>query len=441
MKSLFIISKKEVKDTKQINRPIIKKKFISKKIMTNNNLVKATVIILTIKNKYLSLYEPIMPKSFISHRFYLILSELFEKYKNKTLDFIKISKIAPHSPLPYNYENQINEKKNKNSDLINETINLIEEDTDDLININSKLSDSDSSKEKFLNNKRKNEVKIKEKKKVFNLEKIYKKKKKIYFEKKKYQNAGRKKKNSGECGVHNKYSNDNIMRKLKNKVIESARKLISKKIKDESNYHFDELHKIGGVFSQELNIKFNFWFHLQKFKDIFQFKCSSKYSKNATNSNKLLIKAIYSDEYIKQFPLTIKLLDMKFCQFYHEIFLENNPDWINIFQIPKNENFYDIYFLFSNIRSSPDYDSQSDEVYIQKIERLAGQFEKFFLLKNPRKFIQKKKSEITEKNEEIKKILEYLENVDKNDELKIKFLEEVVKYKQDLVSFLNKNKK
>ena len=437
MKSLFIISKKEEKEKKKINAPINKKKFISTKI-PNNNLVKSTVIILTIKNKYLSLFTPIMPKSFLSQYYFLMFSELNEKYKDKTLDFIKISKIAPHSPVPYS--NEISEKKNKSIDIINETINLIEEDTDDLININSKLSDSDYSKEKiFLNNKRKNEINNKEKKKVFNMQKIHEKTKKIFFEKKKFNNAGRKKKNSGEYGAHNKFSNDNIMRKLKNKVIESARKLISKTIKDESNSRYDELHKIGGVFSQELNIKFNFWFHLQKFKDIFQFKCSSKYSRDPDNANKLLINNIYSKENINKFPLTIKLLEMKFCQYYHEIFLEKNPIWINVFKIKKNENYYDITYFFNSIRTSPEYNLHDDEIYIQKITRLADDYEKFFLLKNPRKFIQRKSPEINEKNEEIKKILDYLEQIDGNsDELKIKFLDEVSKYKNDILLYSKK---
>ena len=426
MKSLFIISKKEVKDSNPINRPIFKKKFISRKIIQNNNLVKATVIILTIKNKYLSLYEPIMPKSFISYRYYLMFSELYERYKNKTLDYIKISKIAPKSPIPYNQNNyeKKNEKIEKNIE-INETINLIEEDTDDIININSKLSDSDFSKEKYL-----------KKKKVFNLEKIYDKNKKFFIGKKKMNNQGRKKKNSGEYGLHNKYSNDNIMRKLKNKVIESARKLISLKIREESDTKFDGLHKLGGAISQELNIKFNFWFHLQKFKDIFKFKCSSKYSRD--NSNKDLIDKIYSNKNINKFPMSKKLLEMNFCQFYHEIFLEKNPKWINIYKIQKNKNFYDINYFFNTIRISPDYISDNDELYIQKLERLANDYEKFFLLKNPRKFILKKSPEINKKNEEIKKILKYLEKIDKNDELRFKFLQEVCKYKQDLLIFLNK---
>ena len=96
-----------------------------------------------------------------------------------------------------------------------------------------------------------------------------------YKEEKIKKNPGRKKKNSGEIGIHNKFSKDNMMRKLKNKVIESARRLINKMIKIESGEEYKylgEMRKIQGVFCQELNIKFNFWFYVQKLKTIFQFQ-------------------------------------------------------------------------------------------------------------------------------------------------------------------------
>ena len=55
---------------------------------------------------------------------------------------------------------------------------------------------------------------------------------------------GRKKKNSGEIGTHNKFSKDNMMRKLKNKVMESARKLINKMIRKEAGERFKEFGEI-----------------------------------------------------------------------------------------------------------------------------------------------------------------------------------------------------
>ena len=448
MKSIFFVldtsAKKDFikKKEKKNSIPIVKKKIYFNTYNTYKSLVCSTVIILSIKNKYLSLYEPIRPKSLLGHNFFLILNSLKEKYGNKTLDIIELSKKAPQYPIPFNTKNL---EKNSEKNINTEIINIIEEDTDD-ININynnnlsiSKLSESNFSKNseiKFLNNKKQREkidIKNINKKKVFNLEKIFEKNKKS-------NTPGRKKKNSGEYGVHNKFSNDNIMRKLKNKVIESARKLISQKIKDESNLKFKyfELHKIGGAFSQELNIKFNFWFHLQKFKDIFQFKCSSKYSKEICDNNNILIKKIYSNENIKNFPLTVKLLEMSFCQYYHEIFLAENPNWIYIYQIPFNQNYYEISYFFNTIRSSVDYNSDDDELYIKKINQLAEDYEKFFLIKNPRKFMQKKICEINEKNEEIKKIIERLDKLDENNyNLKYQFLSNAVKYRPDLIDFVH----
>ena len=434
MKSLFFvmknIPKKAIEESKQIEEVPNKTYF---------NLVKSTVIILTIKNKYLSLYEPIMPKFFLTHHFCLILSEIKERYKNKPLDILNIAKKAPTSPIPYTKKNYFEQKIN----YINETVYEMNKNMKiDLKNFNNAFNINNNNK--LLNNKRfrddknnnnnNNEFIIKDKKKIFSLNKVY--------EKKKLTSVGRKKKNSGEYGPHNKYSNDNMMRKLKNKIIESARKLISIKLKEESHNEFKELHKIGGEFSQELNIKFNFWFYFQKFKDIFQFKCSTKYKNNFTVSNKATIEIIYSKDNINKFIITKQLLEMPFCQYYHEIFLEENKNWKFIYQVPTNENYFDINYFFEKIRNNDDYNYQDDELYIDKMKKLADDYELFYLRKNPRNFIKKEKGEITEKNMEIKNLIENLDNFDKNnEELKFQFLLSAVKYKPDLSKYiLNLNK-
>lgn len=437
MKSLFFvmknIPKKPIEETKQIDEPSIKTYF---------NLVKSTVVILTIKNRYLSLYEPIMPKFFLTHHFCLILSEIKERYKNKTLDYVNISKMAPNNPIPYIKKNYFSEKLNFINDTVYDLDKEIKINLPNNFESSSKLNGSSkNNNNKFLNNKRireddkeKYDHHFINKKNIFSLDKIY--------EKKKITNVGRKKKNSGEYGPHNKFSNDNMMRKLKNKVIESARKLISKKIKEESQSEFKEFHKIGGEFSQELNIKFNFWFYFQKLKDIFQYKCSPKYKNNFPISNKVLIETIFSEKNNNKFNISKKLLEMPFCQYYHEIFLGENKDWKFIYQIPANENFYDINFFIDSIRTNYDYNPQDDELYIDKIIKLADDYESFFLKKNPRNYSRKEKGEINEKTIEIKAIIENLDKFDKNnEELKFQFLLSAVKYKPDLTKFmLNLNK-
>ena len=211
---------------------------------------------------------------------------------------------------------------------------------------------------------------------------------------KKYKHPGRKKKNSGEVGIHNKFSKDNMMRKLKNKVIESARKLLNKKIKDESNNefrYFKEIRKIEGIYSQELNIKFNFWFYFQKLKEIFQFKMSSKYSKYDSHSNNLLIEKIYSKEKREKFPKSIQLFEMPFYKYYHDIFLGENKNWIKEFNIKEKENKFQLdYFVnSSNVSKENDFIFYKNTMF-----KLAYDYEKFFLDKNPRITFNKSSKQI-----------------------------------------------
>ena len=95
-----------------------------------------------------------------------------------------------------------------------------------------------------------------------------------------------------------------MMRKIKNKVIESMRLLINKVLKDEIknenikyNLLYKEFRKIQGSFSQELNVKYNYWFYQITIKDIFTLEISNKYSATEKNSNKEIIDYIMINEY------------------------------------------------------------------------------------------------------------------------------------------------
>ena len=206
---------------------------------------------------------------------------------------------------------------------------------------------------------------------------------------------GRKKKNSGEVGTHNKFSKDNMMRKLKNKVMESARKLINTMIKKEAGNElkfFKEIRKIEGIYSQELNIKFNFWFYFQELKNIFQFNMSQKYSKGDLDSNIRLIQKIYSIEKRQKFIKTRKLLDMKFHEYYHNIFLGENPNWLLYYEIKDNKYQLD-YFFNKNISDKDKEHDTEFYVYKKTLYNLACKYELFFLKKNPRLTGNKKKEE------------------------------------------------
>ena len=219
-------------------------------------------------------------------------------------------------------------------------------------------------------------------------------------------NKGRKLKNSDLKyeSKHTKYSSDNMMRKIKNKVIESSRLLSNKVIKEEfketqdNNFPYREFRKIQGAFSQELNIKYNFWFYQIKIKEIFCLEISNKYTAIKKSSNKELIDYIYSNKNNDKFIKTKKLLDMPFHQYYHDIFLGEDENWKTIYGIDDKYNIYEIKYLLKNLEEEEANDIKIDEKkYIEDINSLALNYEKFFLEKKPRNLDYKNK-----KNEFIK---------------------------------------
>ena len=365
------------------------------------NLEQTRNIELSIIDSRISLKEKINYSTFEKSEFFLKIKEIIKKYKNFPL--ININQIQNKSLNPKPFNDKVN-------------FNLIHQNLDyNLLPIPNK-NELINKKHSFLNRKRKapslKHKKILNKNKVFitsikekdeEKEKNSGKIKKIIFKLNNKckdlnikKHPGRKKKNSGEIGTHNKFSKDNKMRKLKNKILESSRKLINKMIKLEAGEDyksFGEMRKIKGIFCQELNIKFNFWFYAQSLKTIFQFKMSSRYSKGNLNSNHSLISKIYSHEFINKFPKTIKILELMFHQYYHNIFL-GEKNWTNEFNIPEEENKYQIDYFLNSIKLK-----EKEEKYNEKMQKLAKKYELFFLKKNQRKsyIIDEEKISITKK--------------------------------------------
>ena len=442
---------------------------------------------LNIINSKISIKETTLEKNIIFSQ----IEEIIKKYENHPL--ININKLTNKSLIPVPLFDEVNDFS-RNYPYISSKDNLIPNSVPNLIHqINSNYSFPELSiKEKennlynnnnltnyftnlsnitFLNQKRKTPFVIDDKKKYANFkykifittsnneksdeEKInseinsekneYPKKvifrmdKKFrnYKEERIKKNPGRKKKNSGEIGIHNKFSKDNMMRKLKNKVMESARRLINKMIKIESGEEYKylgEMRKIQGVFCQELNIKFNFWFYVQKLKTIFQFKMSTKYSKGDFDSNAQLISKIYSEKYKNKFPRTIKLLDMMFHQYLHEIFL-GEKNWTNEFEISEEDNQFGINYFLKNKLD----ENKNDLFYLEKMNKLAIKYELFFLNKNPRIYSNKNEEKISQIREIIKKISQQ-----DYEKYKYYFISKSVFYLPDIkssyVQYLNKYK-
>ena len=222
---------------------------------------------------------------------------------------------------------------------------------------------------------------------------------------------------------HTKFSSDNMMRKIKNKIIESSRLLVNKVLADEIKnlknlyqFPFTEFKKIKGSFSQELNIKFNLWFYQIKIKEIFSMEISTKYSSLEKASNKELIEYIFSKTNINYFPKSQVLLNMPFHQYYHDIFLGERKEWTNYFDIKPEENKFDINYLLKSLEDE-DKNNNLNKIYIEKINKLAQDYEAFFLYKKMRNVdLGNKKNDFIKSfmnNTFEKDYLEYLEQVKK----------------------------
>ena len=74
---------------------------------------------------------------------------------------------------------------------------------------------------------------------------------------------------------------------------------------------------------------------------------------------------------------------MPFHQYYHDIFLGENKSWLLYFDIKPENNKYEINYLLNNLKEE-DENSNMNKIYIEKIERLAHNYEDFFLYKKMR---------------------------------------------------------
>ena len=236
------------------------------------------------------------------------------------------------------------------------------------------------------------------------------------------KNKGRKAKNSKNLNndsTHTKYSSDNMMRKIKNKVIESSRLLANRIIKEETknsyNLNFNlvnkEFRKIQGSFSQELNIKYNCWFYQRKIKEIFSMELSNKYTTIEKSSNIQLINLIFSPINEKYFLKTKALLNTPFHQYYHDIFLNENKNWKIYYGIHENDQKYQLENMIKSIQEEEKEISNDHLKYINDISYLAHHYEEYFLQKKPRN--------VDYNNKKNKFIKDFMYKLVKNEYLKL----------------------
>ena len=193
--------------------------------------------------------------------------------------------------------------------------------------------------------------------------------KKAYFEINSKKKIGRKPKTSVAKSEHTKFSHDNILRKIKVKFLHKIINFMNRLIITKYSTKIHMLKHLKGKISQDNSISFNKMLLNSKLKDIF--------SSNEINGKYKLFEKFYNKEIIEK------------------IYKENIIELIDILEM----TFLDAFIIFKNEDNSDKMDGlekldkvieelklkEKNEEYIQKFEKVAKNFENYYLNKNGRK--------------------------------------------------------
>ena len=201
---------------------------------------------------------------------------------------------------------------------------------------------------------------------------------------------GRKKKEEKDKGNHTKFSEDNMMRKIKSYFLNFCHNLLNESISDK-NLQF---LKLNSLINENLKKEFNLNLLNTKIKDLYQFsKISSKYRKQAkefSDKNKYIIEKINEDNVEIQ---TIKILDLTYKELFN-IFrrqiLDINLDLkmkIKDITLLDNQKYKNINLFFDEIfrqEINKNETKENIDIYINNIKDLCMNYESWFLSKKGR---------------------------------------------------------
>ena len=235
---------------------------------------------------------------------------------------------------------------------LSEKSNLLKEYSSVLSNLNKEndknenhnnISDFEKEVKDYLQNKRKKKFfSIKEKSKIFNINKVLK--------------LGRIKKNSNKIGKHDKYQQDNIIRRFKFQLTKSMFNYINKSfINKYNNKKKKYIQKLSSLtiklISKEDNIK---WLN-SKLKNIFSQKISTKLVHLNSDYNKKLIEQIYKKgeekAIIEILEKTVREMWKAYITNDKNVYngFETIEDDINKFkELGETEQYIEIYTLVAN---------------------------------------------------------------------------------------------
>ena len=189
--------------------------------------------------------------------------------------------------------------EDNNTQKINNEISPIEKSLENINDLNE-LIGLEPIKEKT-EEKIKKDNYIKDKKSIEEIQ--MKVKQKIYLKRpfKEKKTLGRKRKLDEGLGEHNKFSDDNILRKCKHAVLNSILNFINKKIKtvysNEDEMILKEKKLLKLKQNQSINSKANYnkTFINKTIKEIFSENISSKYSRHPPSHNKHIIEILINE--------------------------------------------------------------------------------------------------------------------------------------------------
>lgn len=204
-------------------------------------------------------------------------------------------------------------------------------------------------------------------------------KNKIYKITKDFKGKGRIKKNTNFVGKHNKFAEDNIIRKIKGRFLEYCRLYINYSYKkyflnnNQTNKKYHNLlqridSKMVKQIKKERNIE---WFDT-KLYEIFSHNVSEKCSQYKEDYNKKQIKLLFDKNEVTD---VIQILNMPVREMY-ENFIINK----------KREGFKTLENDLEEIKKKMIEENEDNiEEYLNKYEFIAQNLESIFMKKNPRK--------------------------------------------------------
>ena len=180
--------------------------------------------------------------------------------------------------------------------------------------------------------------------------------------------CGRKSKKSEVKGKHDKYSEDNIMRKIKSNFFDYAHKRINRAFVNRNNQLIKLYPKLNEILKKDYNITLM----ETKFKDLYENSpVSSKFKKlENADINKKIIQEIYKDIELKEFGV-ICLLELTYLDLLKELRTNELDEFLKNIRDDERKN-------------NKDESEEDINKYVEKVRLLVLDYENWFNKKSGR---------------------------------------------------------